>query len=106
MINNSGLSVTDSRSWGNHSDTISPANVTGYGNLQKSGFSEYWKTKNIYDFAGNVFEWTNEAYDTERIRRGGSFGRIGSEYSVSYRSNGTKTNTSDRVGFRLVLYIM
>jgi len=33
-IQNSGMSVTDSRAWGNYTDSITPANVTGYANLQ------------------------------------------------------------------------
>ena len=105
-ISNSGLSVTDSRSWGNHSDSIPPANVTGYGNLQKSGFSEYWKAKNIYDFAGNVWEWTNEARYDSRVYRGGRYFVSGEEYPAEYRSTSNSMNAYDLVGFRIALYIM
>ena len=103
-IENSGKSVTDSSTWGNHSDSKSPANVTGYNSKQVTGFSEYWKAKNIYDLAGNVCEWTNEAYSTNRICRGGSFYRNGNEYSVSYLH--FHNGTDDSLGFRIALYIM
>jgi hypothetical protein len=59
-IQNSGTLVTDSRAWGNYQDSISPANISGYKNLQVSGYSECWKAKNIYDMAGNASEWINE----------------------------------------------
>ncbi len=50
-IQNSGKSTTDSRSWGNHNDSTSPANISGYSQLQVSGYSNYWKAKNIYDLS-------------------------------------------------------
>ena len=36
--------------------------------LLTTGASEYFKTKNIYDLAGNVREWTNEAIETPSYR--------------------------------------
>ncbi len=45
--------------------------------LLKTGNTEYTKRNNIYDLAGNLWEWTTEVFDTEhdsyRIRRSGSF---------------------------------
>jgi hypothetical protein len=65
-------SVTDSRTWGNHNDSISPANV-GNATLRITGYSNNWQVKNIYDLAGNVWEWTNEIYSSIRVYRGGCF---------------------------------
>ena len=69
--NNNTISLDNSRSYGNYSNSDTPANVTGAGSKQSTGFSEYWKTNNIYDLAGNCWEWTQEAYYTgQRAYRG------------------------------------
>ena len=105
--NNSVHNVDDSRTWGNHGDSQSPANITEAGSKQTAGFSDYWKAKNIYDFAGNAWEWTNEAYSYFRIYRGGnSFNSAIPRNSASCRSYVDYFQTYDSVGFRLVLYIM
>jgi hypothetical protein len=38
--------------------------------LLKTGNSEYTKANNIYDMAGNLSEWTNEKYNTNKVIRG------------------------------------
>ena len=62
---------TDSSSWGNYNDSTESAKIDGKsGSKQNTGFSEYWKANNIYDLAGNCYEWTQEAYSTYyRVRR-------------------------------------
>ncbi len=66
------------------------------------------KVKNIYDMAGNVWEWTMEAYGTStRVIRGGCFAFDAIKYPVSnrldysYRPNGTDSS----YGFRPALYL-
>ena len=55
----------DSSSWGNYSNSTGNAKIDGKsGSKQDTGFSEYWKANNIYDLAGNHWEWTQEAYST------------------------------------------
>ena len=98
-------SLTDSRYYGNYKNSESPANVTGYGTKQVAGFSENWKTKNIYDLAGNVWEWTSEAYNSLLISRGGSCSCGGSDYPVSYRNYIGASYIADSIGFRPRLYI-
>jgi len=106
-IQNSGKSVTDSRAWGNYSDSIAPANVSGYASIQISGYSEYWKTKNIYDIAGNAWEWTNEVYSTYRVLRSGPYLNSGSGYSAAYRGPlAPNTSNDDGLGFRAALFIL
>jgi hypothetical protein len=106
-VENSGKSVTDSRAWGNHNDSISPANV-GNATLRKTGYSNNWQAKNIYDLAGNSWEWTNEIYGSYRVNRGGVYGRSGSASPAAFRNtNGTYTTTTHAdVGFRVALYIL
>ena len=42
--------------------------------LIPTGSSEYTKVNNIYDMAGNVYDWTLEVYSTEfRVLRGGDY---------------------------------
>lgn len=48
------ISLTDSRKYGNYNNSQEPANISGFGGVQISGYSEFWKLKNIYDLAGNV----------------------------------------------------
>ena len=67
-LDNSGFSITDSSTWGNYSDNT----ADGHGSEQNTGFSESWKANNIYDFAGNCWEFTQEAFsDLNRASRGG-----------------------------------
>ena len=78
----------DSRSWGNYKDSISPANVSGYGSEQNTGYSENWSANKIYDLAGNYDGWTQEAsYTYDRVGRGGYYGNSGSGVPGSYRGN-------------------
>ena len=100
----------DSSSWGNYSDSKENAKVTvteddgtttnKYGSKQNTGYSEYWKANNIYDLAGNCYEWTQEADDTfSRASRGGKYSSYGSSGPASRRSDDYPGN-SDYGGIR------
>ena len=90
-------SITDSRTWGNYKDSTGDAKVivtengtetNKYGTKQNTGYSEYWKANNIYDLAGNCWEWTQEAHSTDgRADRGGSYYSNGSGLPASGRFN-------------------
>ena len=67
----------------------------------------YYAVKNIYDFAGNVWEWTMEANSTNgRVGRGGSYGNSGSGSPASYRNDIYYPSYAfGYLGFRLALYV-
>ena len=98
-------SLKDSRYYGNYKNSLAPANENS-GTKREAGFSENWKTKNIYDLAGNVWEWTSEVHSSDFIIRGGCFGNVGSDdCPVSYRGSNDASCANDWMGFRLRLYI-
>ena len=56
------------------------------GKVASCGASDSYRVNNIYDLAGNVLEWTMEAYATyNRVARGGVYGGSGSGYPASNR---------------------
>ena len=94
--------ICNSTSWGNYSNNTE----TGHGIIQSTGYSENWKANNIYDLAGNVREWTMEAYDTySRVYRGGNYNTYGSVHPASGRSYYTPTYILVSIGVRGALYI-
>ena len=89
--------IKNSSSWGNYKDYNTANNYTagtaGYeknaGSKQNTGSSENWKANNIYDLAGNCWEWTQEAYSTfDRAPRGGVYGNFGYNFPASLRVGG------------------
>ena len=74
--------------------------------LLTTGASDAFKAKNIFDLAGNVYEWTMEAYiSAYRVYRGGDGIDVGSNYPASYRLSYYPTYSSNDVGFRSALYL-
>ncbi len=85
-------SITNSTTWGNYNNSTGNAAVMEgtakkYGSKQVTGYSEYWKANNIYDFAGNCWEWSQEAIRIiNRTHRGGVYGQDGLSEPASIRS--------------------
>ena len=76
--------------------------------LLTTGASEETNKMNIYDFAGNEWEWTLEktsSSDHPCPYRGGSYYSTGSYGPTSKRSDNGTTDSSSNVGFRPTLYV-
>ena len=93
-------SIKNSITWGNYDNSTGNAaamdgTTQKYGSKQVTGYSEYWKANNIYDLAGNCYEWTQEAEDAwYRALRGGSYKDNGSYYPASDRAyNGPRSDS-------------
>ena len=73
----------------------------------KSGSSTDFARNNIYDMAGNIWEWTMEAYtEVFRVYRGGSYTGRGSFYPANYRANNfAPTTESEQLGYRISMYL-
>lgn len=90
--------LTDSTNIGNYSnDEEEP----------KTGTDDRYQTKNIYDLAGNVSEWTMENYNKNNyIIRGGDFSRIDADSrTMAYRASESANYANTSTGFRVALYI-
>lgn len=125
-INSTSTSVTNSTTWGNHNNstftftgqyqvngsgaytsgtgTTKPANTSW---LLTTGASEQNKAKNIYDVAGNVWEWTYELTpaSSNRVLRSGSFYGSGAGGPAASRINTYPDSSGESFGFRFALYI-
>ena len=103
-----GYDIDNSTDYGNYQNGIQ-----GIGATVECGGNTRWVTNNIYDMAGNVWEFSTEIemlsvdgnYETIHFGRGGGFWNNGDEYPISsrYPSDGDGANIA--VGFRVVLYL-
>lgn len=95
---NSSEYLTDSRDIGNYSSN---------GEALKAGTDDSYQTKNIYDLAGNVSEWTMENYSENNYTiRGGDFSKIdAASRSMAYRTSESINYANTSTGFRVALYI-
>ena len=74
--------------------------------LLTTGATERNSSKNIYDVAGNCWEWTTEAYETDdRVVRGGSYYGGGSGVPASSRFLSNPTSSGGNNSFRPLLYV-
>ena len=130
FVEDSTHSTTNSTTWGNYKDnawtidrptasyTTSPSSgswtaitsnkskTNSESILLTTGASDSFKAKNIFDLAGNVWEWSMEAGNsTNRVNRGGDYSYSGSNYPASDRYRSYPTSSNDYFGFRPALYL-
>ena len=90
-----------------------PTNSTGKGNYKDTngnatiptGSNSSYAVNNIYDMAGNVWDWTLEAGGTAgRVLRGCGYISTASAGPASYRYSAYTTDSNSRNGCRSTLY--
>ena len=119
--------IIDSTSYGNYRDatfTIDSINAqysldgTNYLKINKgdskakqqnylltTGATEYTKTKNIYDLAGNVRELTSKMEEQNYFIRAGHYTLYGANSPINYSATVDSKVASDSLSFRVVLYL-
>ena len=117
----------DSTSWGNYKDskfnftgkystdyednftdtTASTEKPENSSYLLGTGVTEYTKKNNIYDLAGNCWEWTTESSSSSsRVCRAGNYDDVGLANAAYSRYNVYSANESRYdVSFRAALYV-
>lgn len=83
---------------------------TGKGNysseVELTGSNDEYMVNNIYDLAGNVREWTMEAYQRQyRVMRGGNYKGMAHIAPASSRYINEPSESSNAIGFRVALYL-
>jgi FlaG/FlaF family flagellin (archaellin) len=91
--------ILNSRGMGNFATSVG-----GTGEIANTG---YYAVKNVYDLAGNIYEWTLEAMNTSsRVIRGGSY--FSTEFSDNKASGWwvymVEYAIGDELGSRITLY--
>ena len=89
-------------------DSTGKGNYTGInGNAPiATGSNPSYAVNNIYDMAGNVYDWTIEAGNTGyRVNRGGLFNDNASSFPASVRNGGYPTYSYSGGGSRAALYM-
>ena len=96
----------DSTSWGNYSnDSFSDGARGNY-----TGMWEEAKANNIYDLAGNNWEWTQERKGSNYVMRGGGYNLMGgscpgNRYPAALRDPLPGNDHHPNVTFRVALYV-
>lgn len=96
----------DSTSWGNYSNNTFTGNITS----GTTGMFEETKANNIYDLAGNYWEWTGERYGDSYVMRSGGYNLMGGEctgssFPAANRDPLPGNDHHPNVSFRVALYL-
>ena len=73
--------------------------------LLQTGIEKRNSALNIYDIAGNMYEWTLEKRNTDNRpikRSGNAYGK--GDYNAMHARNATTSTISNAIGFRVILY--
>lgn len=97
---------TNSTTWGNYSNSTGDA-AAGHGIKHITGYSDNWKANNIYDLAGNAWEWTQEcSWTSAKILRGGDYELSGTAIVANKRNTYPINSMTDyHFSTRATMYI-
>ncbi len=94
--------------WISYVKNLETSSDVDYMQLLTTGASEQTNKMNIYDFAGNEWEWTLEHANSDArylsAFRGGCFNSSGSSRPVSHRGNDNANDSIFYLSFRSTLY--
>ena len=98
--------TSDSTSWGNYSNDVFSEGARG----NYTGSWDETKANNIYDVAGNNWEWTQERYGSNYVMRGGGYNLMGgscpgNRYPAALRDPLPGNDHHPNVTFRVALYL-
>ena len=97
--------IQDSTGMGWYSNNYSSGNATHQTGIDVDS-SKNNCVNNIYDLAGNVYEWTMESYNASlRVGRGGSYSNTGAGNPASGRNDDDPSDSYAYISFRLTLYL-
>jgi len=102
-LRNTENNIDNSTEYGNYAD-----NINHQDSVVLTGSNENWKTNNIYDMAGNAWEYTTEEvgeYEKVHTGRGGGYWNQGNQYPISARLPSDNDEATLYVGFRVVMYL-
>ncbi len=105
--NNYNKALENCVTYVNGISTKVPASMLANTILLTTGASDKCKKMNIYDLAGNVWEWTLEYTANTSFPcadRGGDYVNYGSSRPASYRSYNDATDSGNGLGFRSSLF--
>ena len=104
-----GRYITVNSSNGSTSDIAQNTDGARHYGIMTTASSEDTKKCNIYDMAGNLWEWTegiaNDLSNNYYMIRGGSFYNTYASRPACYRDYGYASDTSTNQGFRPALFI-
>lgn len=101
-LRETGTNIDDSIQYGNYQNS-----PNGLKRVVETASNERWQTNNIYDMAGNVWEYTTEEsgeHEKYHVGRGGGHWNDGDKYPISSRAETSDGSNLD-IGFRVVLYL-
>ena len=100
---NGNYYITNSVGMGNYEEGDSDTSTS---NPVTTGKKEEYKVKNVYDLAGNVYDWTLETYDTSfRVVRGYNYiDKNDNSTKASNRNGFSSLNSVPNHGSRITLY--
>ena len=101
-LRDTGINIDNSVEYGNYQNS-----PNGLNRVVETASNDRWQTNNIYDLAGNAWEYTTEEsgdHDRYHVGRGGGYSNEGDRYPISARAiTGDTPNLT--VAFRVVMYL-